>query len=134
MAPWFLVLLVSGLWAAGPAPDPVMAVYSRAWALSGQTATRGQAIEQFQAVIERNPRFWRAHQALAHTYGLAGQARQGEAYFQTLIERDPVNAYPNFGLGTLLIDVRRYREGVEELARCAAKDPRAWLTSPCRSF
>lgn len=127
MAAWLLVLLISGVQAAAPAPDPVMAAYNRAWALSGQTSTRGQAIERFQAVIETSPRFWRAYQALAQAYGLAGQAAQGEAYFRTLIERDPANAYPSFGLGTLLVEARRYREGADELARCAAKDPRAFI-------
>lgn len=127
MTPWLLLLSVSGLPSADPAPDPVMAAYSRAWALSGQTTTRGQAIEQLQAVIERSPRFWRAYETLAHAYALAGQAGQGEAYFQRLSGRDRANAYPSFGLGTLLVEVHRYREGVEELARCTGKDPRAFV-------
>jgi len=117
-----LVLLAGGLRGA----DPVMEAYSRAWALSGQTTTRGQAIEQLQAIIERNPRFWRAYQTLVHAYVVAGQAGQGEAYFRKLITQDQTNAYLNFGLGTLLYEVRRYREAVEELALCVHKDPRAF--------
>jgi len=117
-----LVLLAGGLRGA----DPAMEAYSRAWALSGQTTTRSQAIERLQAIIETNPRFWRAYKTLVHAYVVAGQAGQGEAYFQKLIAKDPANAYPNFGLGTLLYEVRRYREAVEELTLCVRKDPRAY--------
>ena len=117
-----LVLLAGGLQGA----DPVMEAYNRAWALSGRTTTRGQAIEQLRAIIETNPRFWRAYKTLAHAYVVAGQTGQGEAYFQKLIAQDPTNPYPNFGLGTLLYEVRRYREAVEELASCVPKDPRAF--------
>ena len=117
-----LVLLAGGLQAA----DPVMEAYNRAWALSGQTTTRGQAIEQLKAIIETNPRFWRAHQTLVHAYVLTGQVGQGEAYFRKLISQDQANAYFNFGLGTLLYEVQRYREAVEELTLCVRKDPRAF--------
>ena len=72
-----LALLAGGL----QGTDSVMEAYSRAWALNGQTITRGQAIEQFKAIIERNPRFWRAYETLAHAYVVAGEVDQGEAYF-----------------------------------------------------
>lgn len=117
-----LVLLAGGLRAA----DPVMEAYSRAWALSGQTTTRGQAIQQLQAIIEANPRFWRAYKTLAHAYVVAGQAGQGETCFHKSIIQDRTNAYANFGLGTLLYEVGHYREAVEELSLCAHKDPRAF--------
>jgi len=118
-----LVLLAGGLQGA----DPAMEAYNRAWALSGQTTTRGQAIEQLQAIIETSPRFWRAYKTLVHAYVVADQVGQGEAYFQKLIAQDQTNAYPNLGLGTLLYEVHRYREAVEELALCVHKDPRAFV-------
>jgi tetratricopeptide (TPR) repeat protein len=116
-----LALLAGSLQGA----DPVMEAYSRAWALSGQTSTSGQAIEQLKAIIETNPRFWRAYETLVYAYAVAGQVGQGESYFQKLITQDQTNAYPHFGLGTLLYEVRRYREAVEELTLCVRNDPRA---------
>jgi tetratricopeptide (TPR) repeat protein len=103
-----------------------MKAYSRAWALNGQSTTRGQAIEQFKAIIETNPRFWRAYETLAHAFVLAGQVDQGEFYFRKLIAEDGTNAYLHLGLGTLVYEVRRYREAVEELTSCLHKDPRAF--------
>jgi hypothetical protein len=100
-----LALLAGSLQGA----NPVMEAYSRAWALNGQSATRGQAIEQLKAIIETSPRFWRAYETLAHAYFVASQVGQGEAYFRKLIAQDQTNAYPHFGLGTLLYEIRRYR-------------------------
>jgi tetratricopeptide (TPR) repeat protein len=116
-------LLAGGLQGA----DPVMEAYNRAWALSEQTTTRGQAIDQLKAIIETNPRLWRAYETLVHTYVLAGQVGQGEAYFRKLIARDQTNAYTHFGLGILLKGAQRYREAVEELTLCLRKDPKMFV-------
>ena len=126
LGPMFGLLLLAG---ALRGADPAMEAYSRAWALNGQTSTRGQAIEQFKAIIEAYPRFWRAYETLAHAYVLASQVQQGEAYFQKLIAEDRTNAYPHFGLGTLLYQVYRYREAVDRLALCVRADPRAFACS-----
>src|SRR5689334_19981163 len=99
-----LAILAGGLQGA----DPVVEAYSRAWALNGQTTTRGQAIEQLKGIIETSPRFWRAYETLAHAYVVSGQVGRGEAYFRKRIAQDQTNAYPHFGLGTLLSEVRRY--------------------------
>jgi tetratricopeptide (TPR) repeat protein len=116
-------LLAGGLQGA----DPVMEAYNRAWALSEQTTTRGQAIDQLKAIIETNPRLWQAYETLVHTYVLAGQVGQGEAYFRKLIARDQTNAYTHFGLGILLKGAQRYREAVEELTLCLRKDPKMFV-------
>src|SRR5262249_24679586 len=106
--------------------DPVMEAYSRAWALNGQTTTRGQAIEKLKTIIDTSPRFWRAYETLAHSYVTAGQAGQGETYFRKLITHDQGNAHPHLGLATLLHRVGRYQEAVDELTLCIGKDPKAF--------
>src|SRR5262245_14121452 len=117
-----LLLLIGELRGA----DPVMEAYSRAWALNGQTTTRGQAIERLKAIMETNPQFWRAYKTLAHAYVVANQVRRGEGYFRNLVTQDQANGYPHFALGILLNEGGRYWEAVDELRMCARMDARAF--------
>ncbi len=107
------------------AADPVMEVYNRAWALNGQAATRGQAIELLQKIIGMDPRFGRAYKALSDAFVITAQLKTGEAYFQKLISKDGSNGYPNYGLGLLSYRTHHFREAVEQFEKCIQKDSRA---------
>ncbi|MEW6734695.1 MAG: tetratricopeptide repeat protein, partial [Acidobacteriota bacterium] len=93
---WQTIITSAQVGTADPQFNSVEA-YNRA--LKQQKARRyNEAVETLKTIIERSPAFNRAYARLNIVYNQAGQPEAAENYYQSLLGKDPQNAYPYYGL------------------------------------
>jgi len=82
------------------------------------------AVEPLLSRAQNDPFVW---QTIAYAKGALGDWQGQLDAIKRAIELDPRNTGALFGLGTLNISLRRYREGIETLIHVGAIEPEIWV-------
>ncbi|MFC5723041.1 tetratricopeptide repeat protein [Streptomyces gamaensis] len=82
------------------------------------------AIRLLDSVIAAHPESTAARLLRARAFFAAAQLRAAELEFQTVLEREPTNAYAHFALGRTYERAARPAEALRHFRIAAALDPR----------
>jgi Flp pilus assembly protein TadD len=82
------------------------------------------AVQLLDSVIDAHPENTAARLLRARAFFMRAQLRSAELEFQTVLEREPDNAYAHFALGRTLQRADRADEARRHFRLAAALDPR----------
>ena len=93
-----------------------------------------EAISQYQAALQFNPKDARVYNKLGLIWGGAGKFDAAMAAFRKSIALDPMNTVARFNLGVTLMQLERYAEGMAEVREVLRLHPRDAAAHFCLGF
>lgn len=93
-----------------------------------------EAISQYQAALQHNPKDARVYNKLGLMWGGAGKFDTAIASFRKAIQLDPMNTVARFNLGVTLMELEKYDQGIRELREVLRLHPRDSATYFCMGF
>jgi tetratricopeptide (TPR) repeat protein len=100
-------------------------------------AAQGQpqeAIAQYQAALQNNPKDARVYNKLGLIWSGAGKFEPAIASFRKSIQLDPMYTVARFNLGVTLMQLEKYGQGLNELREVLRLHPRDAATHFCMGF
>jgi tetratricopeptide (TPR) repeat protein len=93
-----------------------------------------EAIAQYEAALQSNPKDARAYNKLGLIWGGAGRFDAAIASLRKAIQLDPMNTVARFNLGVTLMQLEKYDQGIGEIREVLKLHPRDAAAHFCMGF